>query len=166
MRTPICSICLESGILCPKCERNVSYGKITKEGIEFIKTIYHMSKNIKSLDKISIEKVLVSDSLIVLQCPKTDVANAVGKSGRVVNGLKAHFGKQIKVIGNEDYRSMLLGLFFPAKLSGTDKLYSNNGESLRIRIEKNQLRNLPSKRDDLLFAAKEITGMNVELVVS
>jgi len=152
-------------MLCSRCEKNVSSGKTTQEGTEVIKTIYQMSKNIKSLNNISIEKVLVFGDLIVIQCPKSDVPNVVGKDGRIVNSIKTCFGKQVKIIGNDDHRSMLSSLFFPAKLSGVDRIYTDNNESLRIRIEKNQLRVLPSKKEDLIKVAEEITGMNMELSI-
>ena len=165
MRTPICSVCLQSDILCARCRKNIESGKISKQGVEIIRNLHYLSKSVKSLENVNIEKVIDMDSLLVIVCQKGDVANLVGKDGRITNGLRKNFGKQIKVIGKEDNKSMISNLMFPAKIDGIGKLYSNGAESLKISLQKNQLGNLPAKKEDLLTAAAEISGMPVEFSV-
>lgn len=165
MKTPICSICLQSDILCASCRKNIEAEKISKLGVEIIKNLYSLSKTVKSLENVNIEKVVDLDSLAVILCQKNDVANVVGKNGRITNELRKIFGKQVKVIGKEDYKSMISNLMFPAKVDGVGKLYSNGVESLKVNLQKNQLRNFPAKKEDLLAAIAEITNMKVELSV-
>lgn len=165
MKTPICLICLQSDILCASCMKNVQMNKIGKRGIEIIKNLHKLSKTVKSLENANIEKVIDLDSVAVILCQKNDVANIVGKDGRITNELRKIFGKQIKVLGKEDYRSMISNLMFPAKVDGVGKLYSNGVESLKVSLQKNQLKKFPAKKEDLLAVIAEITNMKTELSV-
>lgn len=165
MKTPICSICLQSDILCASCMKNVQMNRINKQGVEIIKNLHKLSKTVKSLENVNIEKVVDLDSLTVILCQKNDVANVVGKNGRITNELRKISGKQVKVIGKEDYKSMISNLMFPAKVDGVGKLYSNGVESLKVSLQKNQLRKFPARKEDLLAAIKELTNMKTELSV-
>ncbi|MBI3412782.1 MAG: hypothetical protein HY051_01735 [Candidatus Aenigmarchaeota archaeon] len=162
MRTPICSVCLQSDILCKSCARNIEAGKISALGAGIIKNLYELSRKVKSVDSVNIEKVLDFDSLVVIICQKSDVPNLVGRGGRITGELRKKFGKQIKVIGRDQYKQMIADLVFPARIEGIGKLYSGGVESLKINVQKNQLMKLPAKREDLLKAAAEISGMKVE----
>ncbi|MBI4167417.1 MAG: hypothetical protein HY515_00520 [Candidatus Aenigmarchaeota archaeon] len=165
MKTPVCSVCLQSNILCASCSKNVAVGKISGLGVDIIRHIYELSKSVKSLDKVEIEKIIDMESLVVIICKKNDVASLVGKNGRITNDLRKKFGRQIKVVGNDEHRTMISNLIFPARLDTIGKLYSAGSESLKIRLQKNQLRNLPGKKEDLVEIIEELTGMKAELSV-
>ncbi|MFH0890155.1 MAG: hypothetical protein V1836_03395 [Candidatus Aenigmatarchaeota archaeon] len=158
MKTPICSICLQSDILCQSCSNNVASGRLSREGADIIKKLYQMSKEIKSLANVTVEKVLTFESLVVIIVPKRDVPGIVGKEGRIAIEVKRQFGKQIKVVGDGDYKTMISGLMYPAKIESIGKLYSNGKESLKINLRRGELRNLPARKEDLLKAAEEISG--------
>ncbi|MBI1972206.1 MAG: hypothetical protein HYS53_02800 [Candidatus Aenigmarchaeota archaeon] len=164
MKTPICSICLQSDILCARCRKNVETGRISGLGAKVIKNLYALSKTTRSLDNVVIEKVVDLDSLILILCQKTDVANMVGREGRITKELRKNFGKQVKIVGREDYKGMISSLMFPARVS-IGKLYSNGMESIKITMQKSQLKSLPAKQEDLLTAITEITNMKTELSV-
>ncbi len=163
MKAPICSVCLQSNILCASCSRSVANGKISGPGVDIIRHIHDLSKSIKPLDSVTIEKIIDTESVIAIVCKNNDVANLVGKNGRISNDLRKKFGKQIKILANGDYRTMISNLIFPARLDAIGKLYSAGMESLRIRLQKNQLINLPGKKEDLLEIIEELTGMEAEL---
>ncbi len=164
MKAPICSICLQSDILCQSCSNAVASGKIGREGANIIKKLYAMSKEIKSLANVTVEKVLTFESLVVIIVPKRDVPNVVGKEGRIAIEVKKHFGKQVKVVGNGDYKTMISGLMYPARVESIGKLYSNGNESIKINLRKSELRNLPAKKEDLIRAVEEISGL--ETIIS
>ncbi len=161
MKTPICSICLQSDILCASCKKNIGTKNISDRGVEIIKKLYKLSKTVKSLDKITIEKVFDFGGLIVVTCDKSDVSSIVGKDGRIVNGLREGLGKQIKIIGVDKIKIMVTNLLFPAKIVSVGNFYSAGLESLKINLDKNQLRNLPASKEELIKAAEEISGMKV-----
>ncbi|MBI2085094.1 MAG: hypothetical protein HYT71_01110 [Candidatus Aenigmarchaeota archaeon] len=165
MKTPICSICLQSNILCASCRRNIDAGKISGRGVGIIKKLYELSKSVKSLDKITIKKVFDFDGLVVVVCDKSDVPSIVGKDGRIVNDLRKSLGKQIKIIGVDEIKIMITNLFFPAKAVRVGNFYSAGLESLKINLDKNQLRNLPASKEELIKAAEEISGMKVHINV-
>ncbi len=165
MKTPICSICLQSDILCASCRKNIETGNISNRGEEVIKKLYELSKTVKSLAKAVIKKVLDFDGMIVIVCDKSDVSNIVGRDGRIVNDLRKCFGMQIKIVGEGDTKSMVSDLMFPAKVISVGSFYSSGTESLKINLDKNQLRNLPANKEELIKAAKELSGMNVILNV-
>ncbi|MBI4176907.1 MAG: hypothetical protein HY516_00915 [Candidatus Aenigmarchaeota archaeon] len=162
MKTPICSVCLQSDILCASCSRNIATKKISPAGLRIIKKLHEISRNVRSLENVSVEKIIDTESLIAIVCGKSDVANLVGREGRITNELRKISGKQVKIVGEGDYKSIISSLMFPAAIEGVGKLYSGGRESLKINMRRNQMRNLPAKKDDLLLAASEITGLRAE----
>jgi transcription antitermination factor NusA-like protein len=124
-----------------------------------------MSKETKSLSHISIEKVICHGNLVVLIVPRADVPNVVGKRGKIIDEVKKCSGKQVKVVGREDRKTMITWLMFPARLVGVGSLYSNGVESIKIGIKKSELRNLPADKDDLIHAAAEMSGMGVSFAI-
>lgn len=165
MKTPVCSICLQSDILCVSCSRNVASKKISSDGIKIIKKLHELSKSYRRLENVSVEKIIDTGSLIAIVCGKMDVASLVGRDGRITGELRKISGKQVKIIGSGDYKSVIYSLMFPSTVESVGKLYSDGVESLKINIRRSQIRNLPAKKEDLLLVASEITGLRTELSV-
>ncbi len=165
MKAPICSVCLQSNILCRSCEKNAASGHIGHDSIAIIKKLYEMSKKIESLSHASIEKVFCHGNLAVIVVPKADVPNVIGRGGRIIDEVKKCSGKQAKVVGREDRKTMITRLMFPARLAGVGSLYSNGVESIKISIKKSELKKLPASKDDLVHAVSEISGMGVSFAV-
>lgn len=165
MKAPICSVCLQSDIICRSCEKSVASSHIGRDSIAIIKKLYEMSKEIKSLSQINIEKVICYGNLVVLVVPRADVPSVVGKGGRIIDEVKKCSGKQIKVVGREDRKTMITWLMFPARLMSVGNLYSNGIESIKISIKKSELKNLPADKADLIHAASEMSGMGVSFAI-
>ncbi len=165
MKTPICSVCLQSDIICRSCEKTIASGCVGRESVPVIKKLYEMSKEIKPLSRVSIEKIICHGNLVVLVVPRADVPGVVGKNGRIIEEVKKFSGKQVKVVGMDDRKTMITWLMFPARLVGIGNLYSNGIESVKISIKRSELRNLPANKDDLMRAASEMSGMGVSFAV-
>src|SRR3989338_7293155 len=116
MKAPICSVCLQSNILCTSCSRSVTNGKISGSGVDIIRHIYGLSKSVKSLDSVTIEKIIDTESVIVIVCKNNDVADLVGKGGKITNDLRKKFGRQIKILSNTYYKTMVPNLIFSPPL--------------------------------------------------
>lgn len=165
MQTPICEVCLKSDMLCSACQGRLETNKITKTEIDVSRFIYTLSNKVKSLGDVKIEKVIDSNSLIII-AKKGDAAKLVGKGGSVVKALAKQFGKSIKIIEQSgNFKEFMINLLSPVNITGVNILYTPSGEIHKIRVAGVQKTNVSISNEDIISIASALFNKKAEIVV-
>lgn len=164
MQTPICDTCLKSDSLCDICKTKLESNKINQNEIDVSRFIYNLSLKVKSLEDVSIEKVISAGNLIIIS-KIGDGSRLVGKGGTVVKVLAKKFGKSIRIIEkSDDYKKFIQMLILPSTLKAVNVLYSPTGEIYKLRI-KNVDKTLPIKEEDICNISSSIFQKHVEIIL-
>lgn len=165
MQAPICEVCLKSDMLCSACQEKLETNKITQTEIDISRFIYALSSKVKSLQEVTVEKIIESNSIIII-AKKGDAAKLVGRGGSVVKALAKEFKKSVKIIEqNENFKEFMQGIVSPAVIQAINIVYTPNGELYRIRIPSSQKNNIPVKNEELAEIAENMFGKKAEIVL-
>jgi len=166
MKTPICEICLKSGILCPGCQRKVVEGEISELDIKISKLLYQLVIKYNIPKEIHFIRSKEFDDIVILMVGKNEVGNIVGKGGKILKILQKELHKKIRVVEDtSDLKKIVLDLIYPARISGINIVYLPDGEKKKIRISHEDIKKMPIN----LLNAKDIisllTGEEVDLIL-
>ena len=163
MKTPICSICRNSDMLCSACKKKVDEGKITAHDIRISRDIWDLSRKVKSIRDIEIKKILDCFDDVIIITRKGHSAKIVGKDGIVVKELAKKLQKNIRAIDeHSDMQELIENLLYPVPVLGTNVLYSPEGEFLKIIVPKNA--RLPLTEQSFKDALRLVYKQDVRLV--
>jgi transcription antitermination factor NusA-like protein len=161
MKAPICDICLRSSILCSGCKRLIDEGKITVPDINVSRKIFEVSERFKSPKTVTIKRVIETDNNILIVPVEGDASKIIGKEGLIVRELSRIMGKNVRVIEEtRDKREFIERIVFPAKVSGMNVLYTEDGEVLKVVLN----RKPGISEENLREIMKEVHGDNVRIV--
>lgn len=164
MQTPICEVCLSSGMLCAGCADKLARGEITQTEIDVVRTLYNLSEKIRSLKDVNLRRVIDADVLLLV-AGTGDGARLVGKGGAVVKELAKQFGKSIRVLEEKsDMRSFANDLISPAALLGINTVFKADGESYRLRVLEAHRRRLQMSPETITAVLGGIYDRKIELV--
>lgn len=132
MQAPVCEDCIRSGVLCPECKKKLEDKRISEFDIELAALLYEMESQ-ELVRNPSFEKVFsVDDLLLVLT--RGDVANMIGKRGRVVRQLSKKFKKTVRIIKDEDLKTKMSDLVAPARLLGINVVYKGGEQETKVLV--------------------------------
>ena len=146
MRTPICGVCLRSGILCPACEGKLKRGEISELDVNIARTLYKLEQKSKMFREASFEKAIATDDLLIIIVERGKAGLLIGKSGKIAKILATELGKRIRVVERtENEKQMVQELILPSRVLGINIRFLPNGkEEYKIRVPKADADKLPS----------------------
>jgi|YelNatPaOPRAMG01_1025707.scaffolds.fasta_scaffold60122_1 transcription antitermination factor NusA-like protein len=137
MKAPICAVCLNSDILCVACEKKFREGKISESDVKISKIINELAKNFKSLEEVTIKKIVEVDDMGVIICKKGDASKIIGKGGIIIKKISKEAKKNFKVIEeSENVKDFIKNLLQPIPVIRINVLYKPEGEVLKVIIPK------------------------------
>jgi transcription antitermination factor NusA-like protein len=137
MKMPICSVCLNSELLCRACEERIKERRVSEIDVNVARFVYELSKSSKSLSGVEIRKVLDLGKDLVIVCGKGDAGMLIGKSGSIVNKIEEKFKKKVKIIEDtDDIKKLIEKIVFPFTVSAINVLYTSEGEELKVMVKK------------------------------
>jgi transcription antitermination factor NusA-like protein len=160
----ICEVCLNSDILCAKCQERFDVREIEEADLKVTKLLYELMEKFKILKEAKILKVVEGEYILIV-ARKGDAAKVIGKNGSIVKILSKRLNKQVKVIEvNEDIRRFVENIVFPATIEGVNILYTKEGgEVYRIRIPRTQAGKID--REMLKRAVESVFSRPVEILI-
>jgi len=163
MQTLICQQCLESDSLCDICKQRMAIDRITQIEVEVSRFLFNLSKKVKTLEDISIEKVINANTIIIIS-GNGDGPRLVGKGGTIVKALAKKFGKSIRIIEKtKDYKQFIQCVIAPSTLKAVNTIYTPTGEKYKLRI-KNLDKNSTLNEEDIIDLSLAIFNKKVEIV--
>ncbi len=164
MRTPICNVCLRSGILCQGCESRLKDGKISELDAEISRILFELAQKHRGLEKINFKRAIDAGDLIVLVVGRGEIRFTVGRGGKVVRGLENKLRVKTRVAeeGTET-RKLAQDILTPAKVLGINVLYAGGKEEHRVRVPRLHLKRLPASVKTVQVALTKLTNKNIKL---
>ncbi|MBC7219056.1 MAG: transcription elongation factor NusA [Hadesarchaea archaeon] len=165
MQTPICKICLKSGILCQGCSRKIEEGKISKLELNISLALYELSKKHKELDQLIFKRAVDSDGLAILVVGTGQIPLLIGRRGRIVQELENILKTKVRIVEEGSTEKKLIqDLLTPADVLGINILYTKSGDEYRVRVPRQHMRRLPMKKEKLEAALSKLTNKNYTII--
>jgi len=166
MRTPICEICLKSGILCPGCQEKLTEGKITQLDVDISILLYNIVNQYNIPKDFQFVKAHDIDDIVILVVGRNDVGNVVGRGGKILKIVQKELHKKIRVVQDtQDVREIAEDLLYPARIVGVNIIYLPEGETKRIRISPEDANRLPMTVEKAKDIINTLTGEEINITV-
>lgn len=144
MGLPICEDCSKRTLLCPKCQLAYDRAKITSLEVEVSRQIAaHVRGN------IDVKGAVRTRDQVIIIAAKEHVGRIIGESGASIARISESLGAKTKVIGASDYESIAKALIAPARVRSINRVFGPLGDSIRIRVEKEDIPNMRLPSDAL-----------------
>ena len=99
------------------------------------------------------EKTITADDLLLV-LTKGDVANMIGKRGRVVRNLSKKFRKTVRIIKDDDLKTKMRDLVAPARLLGINVVYKKGEQATKIMVANEDQGKLVANKETIQKAAR------------
>lgn len=166
MKTPICEVCLKSGILCPACQQKLDDGLVSELDVKVARALYKASARNKELRDINFERSMVVDGLAILIVANKDVPILMSKGGKVLRTISNQIKMKVRVLGEQsDPRTVADDLIRPARLLGVNTIFATDGTSrYKIRVAHEDTDKMPLGSEELEKLIARLTGQEVSVV--
>lgn len=133
MKTPVCEICLKSGLLCRSCNEKLKNGDVSETEVKVAGLLLKLSEDKKPLKDVTLVRVAESANMAVLVCGKGDAAKFIGASGQTVKRLQKELGRRVMVVEEAgDIKDFITNLVRPVTVVAINTLYKNGEEVLKV----------------------------------
>ncbi|MGB9592281.1 MAG: transcription elongation factor NusA [Candidatus Kryptoniota bacterium] len=165
LQTPICKICLKSGILCQGCSQKLQEGKISKLELNISLALFELSKKHKELDQLIFKRAVDVDGLVILVVGAGQIPLLIGRRGRIVQELENILKSKVRIVEEGSTEKKLIqDLLTPADVLGINILYTKSGDEYRIRVPRQHARRLPRHKEKLEAALSKLTNKNYTII--
>ena len=142
MKTPICDLCAQTGMLCQGCKSKLKSGSVNATEVQIAKLLYHINEE-HNLSGASFEHAIDLGNVAVI-LTSGEPGLLIGREGKVVSEISRTLGKKVRIAEyTGDIKKTVADIILPAKLLGINTMYSKGGEYYRIKIAKAQFTQLP-----------------------
>ncbi|MEM4030456.1 MAG: transcription elongation factor [Ignisphaera sp.] len=152
MRIPLDTICVKSGVLCPRCRRLVDSGTYTQREVEIMKHLLELEErdpNYKFLKDTTYVKSYETNSMIITILEADDLIpqSMLVKLGKT---LSEKIGMKVRVIRKADPKTLIAQIIAPARMHGVNSVWTPDGDVQHIiRISRYDARFLPLEVKEL-----------------
>ncbi len=162
MRYPLDKICVKSGVLCPRCQRLVDTGVVSRDEIPVMKELMELEEEIRGLKEGIYEKAYMHDNLIVIIVRGLRDRSA---RERVNRELSSRLKKRVRLVEKTgDVRDLIEQVIAPATLLGVNTLWLPNGtEQIIVRLPKREQRFIGNKLEAYEKILEQILGKPVRI---
>jgi transcription antitermination factor NusA-like protein len=152
MKIPLDTICVKSGVLCPRCHRLIDSGFYTLREVEIMRYLLELEEqdpNFKFLKDATYLKSYETNSLTltVLEVGSDVPQSALARLGRT---LSAKMNTKVRVIRKSDPKSIIVQVVAPARVQGINSVWTPDGDVQHIiRISRYDARLLPAEVSEI-----------------
>jgi len=165
VKTALCKFCLQSGILCKKCESKVKSGEITQTDLKIARILLSLEKNFPSLQNVYFHKAVEADGTLAIIVGQGDTSRLLGYGGKIIKTLMEKTGRTVRVIeyGTSD-RKFLEDLFAPLSVVTINTIWLPDG-STETRVILKKRRRMPHNMniEALKKIAKEVRNITLRV---
>lgn len=165
MQTPICNICLKSGILCQGCETKLKEGKISKLDLEIAKALFELSKKHHGLEKLTFKGSMDAGELVIIMVGQGQIPLILGRGGRLIQEIERPLNAKVRVVEEgATPRKLAQDILAPAEVLGVNVLYTKSGHEYRVRVPRSQARRLARDKERVQNALNMLTNKKFTVV--
>jgi transcription antitermination factor NusA-like protein len=126
------------------CKKKLDEGEITESEIRVSRAVKALAKTFKTLETVSIIRVIEGKNAVVILCGNGDRSKMIGREGMIINRLSKAIGKTARVVEETgDEKEFVQSLIYPVPLLGMNIVYSGGDELLKIIIPRGRSIPLP-----------------------
>jgi transcription antitermination factor NusA-like protein len=165
LQTPVCNICLKSGILCQGCSTKLKEGKISNLDLKISRVLFELSKKHRGLEKLNFKGSVDASGLVILKVERGQIPLVVGKGGKLVQEIERTLKTKIRVVEEgANHRKLAQDILAPAEVIGVNVLYTTSGNEYRVRVPRQQMKRLPAEKEKIKTALSMLTNKNFTIV--
>ncbi len=169
MRIPLDTLCVKTGVLCPRCQSIVRSGSVKEYEVDVMRELLDLEElpDFKFLKDMEYVRSVVSEGalVIILQDVRDNTPDP-----RSLNKLSWVLGERLKtktriITNTKDLKEVVKQLVFPARITSVNTIWLPDGTvEYVVRIPKFEMRNLPFKRREVIEdILTQITGNVVRI---
>lgn len=165
MKTVLCSFCLKSGILCPKCSARVKSGEISETDLKIARLLLSMEDKFPSLQNVHFHRAVDAGKTLAVLVGPGDVPRLLGYGSKIIRALGEATGKSIRVLENgADERKFLEDLFAPLTIVTINTIWLPDGSTeTRAILRKRSRGPPPFDVKALKEIAQKVRGMTLRV---
>jgi transcription antitermination factor NusA-like protein len=165
MKAPFCNFCLQTGILCGKCQSLIDSGELTNVDITVAIELNKLEQRYNELKDITFFRAVEVGSLIVVLVGERDLPTILGHRGRIIKELEKHLRKKIRVLETSSSTGkMVEDLLAPAEIAGINTIWLPDGTKVKKVRVRGQPRKLPASVDTLEDVVQKLTNEPIRIV--
>jgi len=112
------------------------------------KALEELKHEFPYLSKVEVQAYTTTKEYIFLLVPRRQRPMLVGEGGTTADSLASKLGKRVRIIAGRDEKEIAEEILYPVKIEGIDKIFSPEGESLKVRISKEESKRLVLTQED------------------
>jgi len=166
VRTELCSFCVKSGILCPRCQERLDKGRITQLDLKVIGLLSELEKSHPILQEVHFHKAAEFGETLAIMVDRRDIGKIVGLEGRIVRAISERAGgKRIKILGyGGDDRQFLEELLSPLSILTINTVWLPDGSTeTKAILQGRTPRHMPVDLEVAKQLAREIQGLTLRI---
>ena len=166
VKTELCSFCIKSGILCPKCQERLDKGRVSDLDLRIIRLLLEVEKLHPVLQEVRFHKAVEVGETLVIMVDRRDIGKIIDEEGRVLRAIGEQTGgKRIKILGyGGDDRRFLEELFAPLSILTINTIWLPDGSRETKAILQGRIpRHMPVDLEAVRQLAKEIQGITLRI---
>ncbi len=171
MKGPLCNFCLQTGILCGKCQSLIDSGELTNLDIAVAMEFYKLEQKYPALKDVTFYRAVEVGRLVVVLVGEHDLPVILGQRGKIIKTLEQNLKKRIRVIQKTsstkkmDTGKVVEDLLTPAEVAGINTIWLPDGSKVKkIRIRNFDRKKLPASVDTLEDVIIKLTGEPIRIV--
>lgn len=169
MRIPLDTLCVKTGVLCPRCQSIVRSGSVKEYEVDVMRELLDLEElpDFKFLKDMEYVRSVTSEGalVIILQDVRDNTPDP-----RSLNKLSWVLGERLKtktriITNTKDLKEVVKQLVFPARITSVNTIWLPDGTvEYVVKIPKFEMRNLPFKRREVIEdILTQITGNVVRI---
>jgi len=169
LRIPLDTLCVKTGVLCPRCQSIVRSGSVKEYEVDVMRELLDLEElpDFKFLKDMEYVRSVTSEGalVIILQDVRDNTPDP-----RSLNKLSWVLGERLKtktriITNTKDLKEVVKQLVFPARITSVNTIWLPDGTvEYVVKIPKFEMRNLPFKRREVIEdILTQITGNVVRI---
>ncbi len=165
MKGPFCNFCLQTGILCGKCQSLIDSGELTNVDISVAMALNKLEQRHNELKDVTFFRAVEVGSLIIVLVGENDLPAILGHRGKVIKELEQNLKKKIRVLETSSSTGKLVeDLLAPAEIAGINTIWLPDGTKVKKVRVRGQRGKLPASVDTLEDVVQKLTDEPIRIV--
>ena len=164
MKFPICNFDAKNAVLCPKCEKNVESGTVTKVDVDASIKLAQLAKSNQIIDKFTLYSCKEFNGNFVLSLAKNDIM-IIRQSRTLYKLLQEQFkGKIWLVEDDENDKKFIEDLLFPTKILSINSVWVPGGvQKTKAVVSGKWTPKFPIDTNKVIQIVKNARNLDIEI---
>jgi transcription antitermination factor NusA-like protein len=165
VKAELCSFCLKSGILCPKCSARLKSGDISGVDLKVARLLLSLEVKFPSLQNVFFHRAVDAGRTLAIVVGPGDVPRLLGYGGKIIRAISEETGKSVRVLEfGVDDRRFLEDLFAPLNIVTINTIWLPDGSTeTRVILRRRRGSQLPFDLKTLKEIASKIRNITLRV---